>query len=220
MSTLALPAEPGLVHLLLHDRDAMDLTMADPPAATAALPGMIFTSILGYAAFGAAHGYALTLLHPGQYPSLPYTIGGVTLAYGGAFFGAKFASLPSAYFYALLAGVRTHSLRLTVEAMRAQATQGVVLLGLVPVYFAAVLGIALANPDAGVPVEVIGWCLPFVAGFWGVGQLYRALARLVKKGPDGARSAMPSLLVLAWTALVALLAPMGTARLLYTFFGG
>lgn len=220
MSTLALPAGPGLVHLLLHDREAMDLTMADAGASTAALPGMIATSLLGYAAFGAAHGYALTLLHPVRYPDLTLTIAGVTLAYGGAFFGAKLACVPSAYFYALLAGVRTHSLRLTVEAMRAQATQGVVLLGLVPVYFAAVLGIALADPKSAVAVEAIGWALPFVAGFWGVAQLYRALSRLVRKAPDGARSAMPSLLVFAWTALVALLAPMGTARLLYTFFGG
>ena len=66
-----------------------------------------------------------------------------------------------------------------------------------------------------------GYVLPLFAGFWGVGQLYGGLARLVHAGraPGAFRTPMPALLVFAWTALIGLLAPLGIFRLMSLFFG-
>lgn len=216
------PPAPSLVELLLHDRLALDVELADAHHAARRLPGMIALSLAGYGAFGLAHGWAMLSVTPQTQADLLLTPAKVAVAYAGGFFGAKMVSLPSAYFYALLAGVRTHPLRLTAEAMRAQATQGVVMLGIVPVYFAGVMGLSLMGSTLAPILLGAGYILPLFAGLWGVGQLYGGLYRLVKAGraPGAFRTPMPALLVLAWTALVGILAPLAIFRLMYTFFGG
>lgn len=215
------PPSPSLVDLLLHDRLTLDVELADPHRAAARLPGMIGLSLAGYAAYGLAQGWAMIVVTPQEENDLALLPVKVALAYAGGFFGAKMASLPSAYFYALLAGVRTHPLRLTAEAMRAQATQGVVMLGVIPVYFAAVMGLGLMDSSLAEVLLGAGYVLPLFAGLWGVGQLYGGLSRLVNsaRAPGSFRTPMPALLVLAWTGLVGLLAPLGTFRLMSLFFG-
>lgn len=225
------PAAPAdrvsVVDLLIRRRDLMDEAVTDRDAAARLLPRLVGISVVGVAAFSVVQGGLLTLEGAAVWPagvsetSPLKAMGSVFLAYSAGLFGAQVASLPSAYFYALLAGVKTHGWRVAVEAMRAQATSATVLLGLLPVYFAVALGVALGFDDLqwfwrNLVIGVGGYTLPFVAGLGGVVAMLRAFTQLVR-GPqvEGvARSPMPVLLVLSWSVLFTAMAPLAVWRVL------
>ncbi len=220
---------PGLVDLLLRERTAADALCADREAAATLLPQLVGVGAVGIAAGAVVHGGLLvangaTLADhaladgPGWWAPLA-----LFLSFEVAFTAAQLAGLPSFYFFGLLAGIRTHGWRIAVESLRARATAAVVLLGLLPIYFAVGLGAALLfdAPGFGGQVQgrlvlMAGYALPFVAGLAAPASLYRAFCGLVPTGPDGTggRRPMPLLLVFAWSGFFSTLAPLGAWRLL------
>lgn len=206
----------SLFDLLLRDADAADALCADAESSARLMPQLVGISTLGLAAFALSKG---ALYHVGFEDSgqgaqdLLLSSGRIFLAYFVGFFGTQIASLPSAYFYALLAGVKTHGWRVAVEALRSQATSALVLLGLVPVHLAVGLGVGLGYGQHSLAFELVWFssaALPFLAGLAGVRSMHRNFYRLVRDArPEESRTPAPALLVLAWSALFTVLAPMG-----------
>ncbi len=162
------------------------------------------------------------LLHQSGGDDLFRSTVAVARAYGLGFFGAQVAALPSAWFYALLAGIRQPAWRVAGEAMRAHATTSMVQIGLLPVYFAAALGLVFLDPGlhgAGRVAVGFGYLIPFVSGLAGTTAMYRAFTRQLaatRLDPEASRSPAPSLLVFAWSLLFTAMAPLGVAH----FYGG
>lgn len=199
-----------LVDLLLREPTALDDAFATAPGAAGVLPRLVYVSMGSLLAYAAVMG----LLTLPTAPSFDVPLR-VLYAYGGGFFGAQVAALPSAWFYALLAGIRQPAWRVAAEAMRAHATTSMVLLGVLPVYLAAALGAAVLDPFDDGPAHLLyllGFSVPFVAGLAGTFAMYRAFGRLVqqtRQDPDAPRTPTPALLVLAWSALFTTMAPLG-----------
>lgn len=221
--------EPALIDMLLREPAAADVRCADPDAASQLLPRLIGISLAGLGAFAVVQGALVAA--PGPWPGAgapadtPRAIAVVFCAYAGGLFGAQIAGLPSAWFYALLAGLRASTWRIAVEAMRAQATAATVLLGLLPVYLAAGLGIRLVDaPELleALVIGLIGYTLPFVAGLAGTIGMYGAFSRMVAEARargEATNTAVPLLLVFAWSVLFTAMAPLGVWRILTTMGG-
>lgn len=225
-----IPAPPTMIDLLLRERETTDRLCADRDQAAALLPRLLAIGATSIAAWAVVHG---GLLLASEQSILPAALAGAPpwwtpivlfCALEGGLLGAQLAGMPSFYFYGLLAGIETHGWRIVVESMRARATAAVVLLGLLPVYLAVGLGLVLVFPDAtweGRTLHAIvlgfgGTALPFVAGLAAPASLYRAFRRMLSEGmPEGQtrRRPMPLLLVLAWSALFTVLAPLGAWRI-------
>ena len=103
------------------------------------------------------------------------------IAYSCGLIAATGVCLPSLYFYGLLSGVRLSMREVVAHAMKAKATSAVALMGILPIYIALALGVAVFDwiPST---IEVgalwLGLVLPFIAGIWGTSSLYRAFSGL------------------------------------------
>lgn len=223
-----------VVHGLIHPATQTEATWESPREAAETLPRLVGVS------FGALLAYALghaAVIHFSSVEFMPSALrdqgilrlaGTLFISYAGAFFAANCAALPSFYFFTLLAGMRAPPWRVALDAMRAQATEGVTLLGLLPIYVAAGLGLALIDPvgaqQAG-PLEamlvlLIGYPLPFIAGLAATAALLRSFRRLQATIPaDLAAGTTPTLLALAWAGLFTVLAPMGVIRIFLALGG-
>lgn len=210
--------------LLLREKEEADALCADPDGSARLLPRFVLTGSAGVAAYAVVQASLLHMLGDRALPEVaghlpvPLTAAMLFVAFEAGFLGSHVAGLPSYYFYALLAGIRTHSWRLVAESMRARATASVVLLGLLPVYLAGGLGLCLLTDGTyhdltRVVVLLVGYALPFVAGLAAPATLLRSVLRLAKEQP-GSRRATPILLTLAWTALFTAMAPLGVFRTL------
>jgi hypothetical protein len=102
------------------------------------------------------------------------------LAYDIGLIAAIGICLPSLYFYGLLAGVRMTMLDVVVQAIKAQTAKAVALVGILPIYVAVSLGMAVFQFPTFLVHGLLwlGLILPFVAGLWGVASLYTGLMGL------------------------------------------
>jgi hypothetical protein len=138
-------------------------------------------------------------------PMLNYTIGMV---------GALGICLPSFYFYGLLAGVRASMLQVTAISLHAFANTGMVLMGLLPIYVGAILGVIVLGATGGLiyPFLVgVGLLLPFIAGLANLKVMYEGFVDLIRTLPEAraqSRAPMVRLLALAWAALYTSVAPV------------
>lgn len=216
----AIATNNSLYNLLVRDRQAATERCAEPESAASLLPRFAGLGLLGFGAYGAVMG----LVHAQLPPEWPWaTDDGLWmgtryfLTFAGAFFGTKVATLPTYYFHALLAGIRTHAWRVAVEVLRAQATQAMVMIGLLPLFLAMGIGAGRLG-DRGLAELVLGGglLLPFVAGLPGTWTMYGSLRRMAREATPtdepwtpGRRGPMPGLLLLAWTLLFTVMAPVG-----------
>lgn len=138
-------------------------------------------------------------------PVLTYTIGMV---------GALGLCLPSFYFYGLLAGVRASMLQVTAISLHALASTGMILMGILPIYVGAVLGLIVLGATDGplYPMLVAaGLALPFIAGLATLKVMYAGFVDLIRTLPETrmeSRAPMVRLLALAWAALYTAVAPV------------
>lgn len=117
--------------------------------------------------------------------------------------------LPSLYFYGLLAGVRMSMLDVVIHAVKSQMTMGVALVGILPIYVAAGLGINVFELNDLQPFVIgVGLLLPFIAGLRGTHSLYTGFMDLADTLPPERRQCrecfLRRLLVswsLCWTAV-------------------
>jgi hypothetical protein len=224
-STLAL--------LLRRDSDP-DAILDDPAAAARHLGPLVGLSTFALAAWALAQAALLSGLPalpglPGAAEASGAELALATFAAGAAgLFGAQLAGLPTFYFYTLLAGLPTHGWRVSVESMRAQATAGLVLLGVLPVWVAAAEGLRLLAGTAPSDAQLVAACvwlfggaLPFITGIFAPFTLLRAMKRLALRQVrgDGRRAPLPTLLVTAWSLCFTAMAPLGLIRTLDLLLG-
>jgi hypothetical protein len=126
--------------------------------------------------------------------------------------------LPSFYFFTLLAGVRMTFLQIVGQVVRCKAGSAVVLLGILPIYVAVVLGLAVFDAPLDV-LEValaLGLLLPFIAGLEGVRAIYRGVMGMAETLPPERRCRRECFLrrlTLSWAAVYTVVAPVMIYRL-------
>ena len=234
------PSLSSLVELLLKDQPGVDLLCRTADGQRELVPKLLAVGLAGYLLFGAVlvvafqligvwpepHSIANWLAGEGPMPievredTLPWWsrwLNGSAIILLGSFalglIGAIGVCLPSFYFYGLLAGVRTTMLHVTAHALKGLAAGAVALVGLLPLYLAAVLALAVfpAPQVLVVPSCLFGFALPFVAGLWGTRSLYLGFVCLSDTmGPEQRvnRECFLRRLIVAWSACYTAVAPL------------
>lgn len=121
--------------------------------------------------------------------------------------------LPGYYFYSLLAGLKPTMLEVAVHAMKGIATTALVLMGILPIYVAIMLGIAIFGAPAATQglLLLIGLNLPFFGGLYSAKVMYDGFMRLADRIPEERRDDRVCLLqrmLLAWTANYMMVTPV------------
>ncbi|HVC98243.1 MAG TPA: hypothetical protein VND64_31520 [Pirellulales bacterium] len=195
-----------LVELILKRRDRLERLVREPSLQSLLLPKFLAIALIGFVFFGVA--LSLVFTSAGQWPRLvPIrdlvageadsiatfdSLGGETrrgpwldgsaealvAAYAIGLIAATGICLPSLYFYGLLAGVRITMLDVVIQSLKAKATAAVALVGILPIYAALGLAVAIFDLPAAVRHATfwLGLVLPFLAGLFGTYSLYRGLA--------------------------------------------
>jgi hypothetical protein len=210
-----------MLDLILRGQSHLTRVLLDDGALPVAVQKLLALSLLGLGVHGLVVGLAAQVLRP----ALPW--GGplghpvvwMPLALVLAFVGALAICLPSFYFYTQLSGLDASFRLVTAQALRAQATTAVLLLGVAPFYAALVLGcVAGAIRDAPL-VVLAGAGTPFVVGLYGQRVLYRGFGELASVLPITHRRRGDFLqrMIICWTAVYAAVAPVALVRLAQAF---
>ena len=208
---------PGMMDLVLRGGRALDGLMLDEAALPRTSQQLLALALLGIGVHGLVLGIAAQLL-PAEVVG-PFSCRGtpalwMPLAFMGSYVGALCICLPSFYFYTQLAGLDASFKLVTAQALRAQATTSVLLLGVLPFYAAYALAAGLRAIDAH-SVIAVGYLLPFAVGLWGVRALYRAFAGLSIHLPrtHARRGNFLLVMVLCWATVFTVVAPVALWRL-------
>ena len=232
----------GLVELLLKNRRGLHQVLRSHATHAVLLPRLLAISLAGFVLFGVTMSLVLTVAGrwpsltaiatwietpragllsfatiDSSWGKLGPWISGKTLVFTGAYaFGLVAASgvaLPSLYFYCLLAGVRMTMLEVVVHAVKSKAIAAVALVGILPIYVAAAMGVLIF--DVGEfwlrMTLLLGLMLPFIAGFWGTASLYQGFSQLCDTMPAdrvAQRECFMRRLVLSWSACYSAIMPV------------
>jgi hypothetical protein len=232
----------GLVELLLKNRRGLHQLLRRPTAHAGLLPRLLAISIVGFVLFGVTMSLVLTVAnrwpslsaiatvidHPtyglmsfdpihSTWGKIGPWVNGQALVLTGAYvFGLVAASgvaLPSLYFYCLLAGVRMSMLEVVVHAVKAKSIAAVALVGILPIYVAAAMGVVIFHAgEYWLQLTIfVGLILPFIAGFWGTASLYQGFSQLCDTMPTDRmanRQCFLRRLVLSWSACYSAIMPV------------
>jgi hypothetical protein len=134
-------------------------------------------------------------------------------AYAIGLIAATGICLPSLYFYGLLAGIRMTMLDVVIHAVKSKATAAITLIGIIPIY--AALGLAIAIFSLPVLsrdfVLLLGLLLPFIAGLSGTYSLYRGLSAMtdtMTPEQQSHRQCFLQRLVVSWCAVYSAVSPV------------
>jgi hypothetical protein len=213
----------GLAELLLKDPVRVDRMTRDEGRLTELVPRFLALALASFSIYSAA---MVAVLHFVPAPALPEIVsdhwrggGGVavSLAFGAAYalgmIAASGVCLPSFYFFGLLAGLRFSFLQTVAHVVKGMGATAVVLVGLLPIYFAVVLGLKVfeASETWQLNCVCLGLALPFVAGLWGVRSIYRGFFALVDTIPEEqrySRAVFLRRLTLAWATVYTAVTPI------------
>lgn len=232
----------GLVELLLKNRRGLHQLLRRQAAQAGLLPRLLAISLTGFVLYGVTMSLVLTVANqwpsltaiatmidaPAQrlisfdpiqssWGQLGPWISGQAIVLTGAYaFGLVAASgvaLPSLYFYCLLAGVRMSMLEVVVHAVKAKSIAAVALVGILPIYVAAAMGVVIFNAgEYWLQLTIfLGLVLPFIAGFWGTASLYQGFSQLCDTMPADRmanRQCFLRRLVLSWSACYSAIMPV------------
>jgi hypothetical protein len=139
--------------------------------------------------------------------------GALIFAYAFGLVAASCVCLPSLYFYCLLAGVRMSMLEVVVHAVKSKAVAAVALVGILPIYVAIAMGVAIFGAsDVYVRATMLlGLVLPFIAGIWGTVAMHQAFSLLCNTMPANRaerRGCFLRRLVLSWSAIYTAVMPV------------
>ncbi len=210
-TTAPRPSIPGMFDVILRGTAELDTLLQDDRALPDIVQRLVGISVLGLSVHGAVVGLIRDLLHG----TGPNAVLWMPLAFVVAFVGALCICLPSFYFYTQLSGLDASFRLVTAQALRAQATTSVLLLGVMPFYGAVALAAALGVISEESTVLGLGMVLPFVVGLTGLRAAYRgfiALAKVLPKTHER-RGAFLRRMVLAWGAVYTSVAPVALWRL-------
>jgi hypothetical protein len=205
---LDLGPSPSMFDLVLRGQRRLSALLVDEVRLPGSILRMIGLSVAGLA----VHGLVVGLAARGLGSSHDFFSRGtpwmwIPLSLVGAFMGALCVCLPSFYFYTQLSGLDASFRLVTAQALRAQATTSVLLLGALPFYAAWVLGILAAGSSRQTNVfldpalaTLIGLALPFMVGLFGVREVYRGFKDLAQVLPmtHARRGNFLGRMVLAW----------------------
>lgn len=228
--TLGIDPEPtvgNLLNWMLSDRERFRAALGDPDAQERVLPrllGIATSSLFLY-------GLVMWVVVAATGTPLPFMTGlaGVrpgtlsfALAYSLGIVGAVGICLPSFYFFALQCGFKPTLRNIVVAVAGGQALTSVFLIGILPVFAAAILGVERLGCDAGALAAwtKLGLLLPLVAGLVGAAELHEWFTGLAATLPDDARArreGVVAFLGLWSTGLYVVVAPVLVYQLLITF---
>jgi hypothetical protein len=218
----------GLVELLLKNPRRLDYLNREETRQAELVPRLLAVALAGFALFGVALLLILHFTAPAAYPHrfLPVPRASLTdgsglalvLAYCLGLVAATGLCLPSFYFFSLLAGVRMRLAQIVSQVVSAKATTAVVLVGILPVYVAVVLGLAVFEADAELleGCLYVGLLLPFVAGLAGLHALYRGVSAMAETMPAERRCRRACFLrwlTVSWAACYTAVSPVLIYRL-------
>jgi len=212
----------GLAELLLKDPLRVDRLTRDEGRLAELVPRFL---ALALASFTIYSGAMIAVLHFVPAAALPEIVadhwhgGGVRAsvavwaAYTLGMIAASGICLPSFYFFGLLAGLRLSFLQTVAHVVKGKGATAVMLVGLLPIYFAVVLGLIVfqASESWLMNCVCLGLALPFIAGLWGVRSIYRGFFSLVDTIPEDrryGRALFLSRLTLAWAAVYTAVTPV------------
>jgi len=232
----------GLVEMLLKNRRQLYRMLRLQSTHAVLLPRFLAIALIGFVLFGVTMSLVLTVAGRwpeltaistwlDQPTSSPLTFEEVgpaaskfaplfngdaivlTFAYAFGLIAASGIALPSLYFYCLLAGVRMTMLEVVVHAVKAKAISAVALVGILPIYVAAAMGVMIFGGGEYVLrlAMVYGLILPFVAGLWGTASLYQGFAQLCDTMPADRivrRECFLRRLVLSWSVCYSAIMPV------------
>jgi hypothetical protein len=208
-----------MFELILRGESRLHRVLRDEAGLPEVIQKLLALSVLGLAIHGLVLGVAAELLAPipgkGAFYQAGHPVLWMPLAFVGAFLGALCICLPSFYFYTQLSGLDASFRLVTAQALRAQATTSVLLLGVLPFYAAWLLGTAVGLFDAANTALFAGFCLPFAVGLFGIRAVYRGFCDLAQHLPitHRRRGAFLQRLVLCWGAVYSTVAPLALFRL-------
>jgi hypothetical protein len=226
------PSALRLAELLLKDRAYVDELLRDEARQVDLLPRFLAIALTSFSLYAWAMVLVLFAAPVDAIPSVlaeswsvgPQSAISLWLAYALGLVAATGICLPSFYFYGLLAGVRIRFLQVVSHCLKGQASTAIMLIGILPIYVAAALGMLIFR--APVPVQEvmlgIGLMLPFLAGLWGVYSLYSGFMRLADTLPGHCREQRTCFLrrlTLSWAACYTAITPL-MIYALWTHFSG
>jgi hypothetical protein len=206
--------------MILRDQEKLSEEVQREEALPSTIRTLLSISVLGLLIQGVVVGVVTQILHISAGSELAFMKSAHAVlwmppVFTAAFLGALSICLPSFYFYTQIAGLDASFRLVTAQALRAQATTSILLLGALPVYvavaLAAVLGV-LVTPDQAI---LIGVSLPFMMGLFGVHAVYKSFLDLLRTLPitHARRGNFVRRLVLAWGAVYTAIAPVALIRL-------
>lgn len=232
----------SLVEFILKAPRRLDRHIRDSALQPSFIPRFLAISLISFATFGVALALVLAAAHvtPRLAPLTDYvgrtyttqplvrfeenagftalwSSGGawrMIVAYCFGLIAATGVCLPSLYFYGLLSGIRLSMLDVATHAMKAKATSAVALMGILPLYIAVALGVAIFDwlPDLFRDWTIwLGFVLPFLAGLWGTLSLYRGFGDLADTLPPERcerRGCFLRRLVVSWAACYTAVSPV------------
>lgn len=235
-------ADPGgllsLVEMILKQPRSLDALVRRPHAQAALVPRLLAIALASFTLFGVTMaivigasglsveprdmtsvldgGGPLILMQPVSGFSPVHqgvTAVALILAYSFGLIATTGVCLPSLYFYGLLSGVRLSMLDVVTHALKGKATTAVALVGILPVYVAAAMGVLIFDwLDSIVHLALwLGFILPFIAGLWGTVSLYRGFSALADTLPADRcerRGCFLRRLIFSWGACYTAVAPV------------
>jgi hypothetical protein len=179
--------EDSMFDLVLRGQRKLSRHLAEEDRLPSSILKLVGLSLVGLVVHGLVVGVAARGLGDHSFFTRGTPWIWIPLALVGAFMGALCICLPSFYFYTQLSGLDASFRLVTAQALRAQATTAVLLLGALPFYAAWVLGVVAVGPGLRATSWVfdpslataVGMALPFVVGLFGVRQVYLGFKDLI-----------------------------------------
>ncbi len=208
--------EPGMFDLILRGQAHLTSVLRREETLPATMQKLLVLALLGLGIHGLVVGFAAEALGASLFegahghPTL-----WMPVAFMLSFVGALCVCLPSFYFYTQLAGLDASFRLVTAQALRAQATTAVLLLGVTPFYAALVLAGALGLVDSTDRIIVAGLVIPFVVGLFGMRALYKGFCDLALVLPitHQRRGDFLRRMVLCWAVVYSAVAPVALYRI-------
>lgn len=208
--------DSSMFDLILRGQAHLTQVLGDERGLPVVLQKLLTLSLLGLGIHGLVVGFAAEILGASLFPgSSGHPVLWMPLCFVLAFVGALCVCLPSFYFYTQLSGLDASFRLVTAQALRAQATAAVLLLGVTPFYAAVILAATVGLVERADLVILAGTALPFVVGLFGVRALYKGFCDLARVLPvtHARRGDFLRRMVLCWACVYTAVAPVALYRL-------
>lgn len=205
----------AVLEALIRSQSDLDRLLRDNDRIGGAIRVLLSVSVAGLT----LHGLVLAAVATALGVADLFSFAWMPLAFVTSFLGAISICLPSFYFYTQLSGLDASFRLITAQALRAQATTAVFVLGVLPFYAALALAAAIGLIVNGEAVIGIGAGLPFFVGLIGLKAVYDGFSRLSSslERTHLRRGAYLRRMVLCWGAVYTAVAPIALWRITETF---